>query len=98
MAYTVLRGHRCAIVIPNVHTSTQDERMFRAVNFATGKMLTVKVHNFLTSSIHKQTWNSPVRKTHNQTDYILVGRRWYSSILGGPPFRGADGDTDHCKS
>jgi hypothetical protein len=43
-----LRGHRCAIAIPNVHASTQDERMFRAINFATAKILTVKEHNFLT--------------------------------------------------
>jgi len=49
MAHTVLRGHRCAIAIPNVHASTQDERMFRAVHFATAKTLAVKVHNFLTS-------------------------------------------------
>jgi hypothetical protein len=49
MAYTVLRGHRHAIAIPNVQASTQDERMIRAVNFATAKMLTVKVHNFLKS-------------------------------------------------
>ena len=27
MAYIVLRGHRCAIAIPNVHASTQDERV-----------------------------------------------------------------------
>ena len=48
VAYNVLRRHRCAIAILNVHASTQDKRTFRAVNFAAAKILTVKVHNFLT--------------------------------------------------
>jgi hypothetical protein len=33
--------------------------------------------------------------THNQTDHILIDRRWNSSILDVQSFRAADFDTDH---
>ena len=45
-------------------------------------------------NIHKYTWTSPLGKTHNQIDHILVDRSRYSSILDVLRFRGADGDTD----
>ena len=45
-------------------------------------------------NIHKYTWNSPDGKTHNQTENTLIDRRWHSSILDVPYFRGADSDTD----
>ena len=41
------------------------------------------------------TWTSPDGKTHNQTDLILIDRRWHSSILDERFFRGADCDADH---
>jgi hypothetical protein len=34
-------------------------------------------------------------KTHNQTDHILIDRRWHSSKLDVSSFRGADCDTKH---
>jgi hypothetical protein len=46
-------------------------------------------------SIHKDTWTSPDGKMHNQMDYVLIDRRWHSSILDVRYFRGADSDTDH---
>ena len=45
-------------------------------------------------NLHKYTWTSPGGKTHNQTDNILIERRWHSSILDVRIFREADCDTD----
>jgi hypothetical protein len=46
-------------------------------------------------NLHKYTWTSPDRKTHNQIDYILIDRRrWHSSILDVRSFRRADCDGD----
>jgi len=47
-------------------------------------------------NIHKYTWTSPVGKTQNQIDHILIDRRWHSSILDILYFTEADCDTDHC--
>jgi len=46
-------------------------------------------------NIHKYTWTSPDCKTHNQTDHVLIDRRWHSSVLDVRSFRRADCDTDH---
>jgi hypothetical protein len=65
------------------------------VNFATSKNLIVKSMMFPHRNIHKFTWTSPVEKTHNQIDHILIDRRRHSSILDVRSFRAADCDTDH---
>jgi hypothetical protein len=44
-------------------------------------------------NIHKFTSTSTDGKTHNQTDLILIDRRWHSSILEVRSFRAAN--TDH---
>ena len=46
-------------------------------------------------NIHKYTWTSPDGKTYNHIEYILIDRRWHSSILDVRRFMGADCDTDH---
>jgi len=46
-------------------------------------------------NIHKCTWTSTDGKTHNQIDYILIDRRWHSSVLNVQNFREANCDTDH---
>ena len=50
---------------------------------------------FTHQDIHKYTSTSPDGKTHNQTDHILIDRRWHSSILDVRSFRVAVCDTDH---
>jgi len=46
-------------------------------------------------NIHKYTWTSTDGKTHNQTDHILIDRRWHMSVLDERSCRGVDYDTDH---
>ena len=62
---------------------------------ATSKNLVVTSTMFPHRNIHKYTWTSPDGKTHNQTDHVLIYRRWHSSVLCVRSFRGADCDTDH---
>jgi len=47
-------------------------------------------------NLHNYTWTSPDGKTDNQTDHILIERRWYLSILDVRSVRGVDCDTGHC--
>ena len=63
----------------------------------TSKNLVVKSTMFPHRDIHKDTWISPDGMSHNQTNNILIDRRWHSSILDIRNFRGADCDTDHCQ-
>jgi hypothetical protein len=41
----------------------------------------------------KFNWTSP--DGNNQTEHIMIDRRWYSSILNVRSFRAADCDTDY---
>jgi hypothetical protein len=68
------------IVNESLYQDSKDNGV-RTVNFATAKNLILKSTMFLHRNIHKFTWTSPVGKTHNQTDHILLVRRWNSSIL-----------------
>jgi hypothetical protein len=54
-----------------------DDNGFRVVNFATSKNLLVKSTMSPHHSIHKYTWTSPDRKTHNQIGHTLIDRRWH---------------------
>jgi hypothetical protein len=80
-------GNECSLEISN-------DNVVRVVNFATSKNLVVKSTMFPRRSIHKYTWTSPDRKTHNRIDHILIDRRRHSSILDVRSFRGADCDSD----
>ena len=76
----------------SLHQDSNDNGV-RIVNIATSKNLVVKSTMFPHRNIHKYT--SPDGKTHNQTDHILIVRRWHLSILYVRSFRGANCDTDH---
>jgi hypothetical protein len=64
----------------SLHEDSNDNGV-RVVNFATSKNLVVKSTMFPHQNSHKYTWTSPDGKTHNQTDHVLIDRRWHSSIL-----------------
>jgi hypothetical protein len=50
---------------------------------------------FTHGKIHKCTWTSPDGKTHNQTDHILIDKRWHSNIADVRTLTRADCGTDH---
>jgi len=64
----------------SLHQNSNDNEV-RIVNFATSNNLVVKSMMFPHGNIHKYTWTSPDGRTNNQTDNILIERRWHSSIL-----------------
>jgi len=51
---------------------------------------------FLQRNILQYTWTCPDGKTQNQTDHMLIDRRWHSSALDVRSFGGADCATDYC--
>jgi hypothetical protein len=71
---------RSTIWNESLHEIGNDNRV-RAVKFATSKNLTVKSTMFPHHNIHKFTWTSPDRKTHNQIYYTLIDMRRCSNIL-----------------
>jgi hypothetical protein len=77
-----------------LHEISTDNEV-RVVNFATSKNLIFKSTMFQHRNIHKYTWTSPDRNTHNQIDHILIDRRRHSNVLDVRSFRAADCDTDH---
>jgi hypothetical protein len=46
-------------------------------------------------NIHKYTWTSPDRKTYNQTDHVLIDKKWNSNIVDIRFFSGVDCNTGH---
>jgi endonuclease/exonuclease/phosphatase family metal-dependent hydrolase len=82
------------IVNEILHQDSNDNG-FRTVNSVTPINLVVKSTMFPHRNVYKYTWTSPDVKTHNQIDYILIDRRWHSSILYVRSFGGADCNTDH---
>jgi len=78
----------------NLHQDSNDIGV-RIVNFAPSKNLVVKSTMFPHRNIHKYTWTSPHGKIPNQTDHVLIHRRWQSIVLDVQSFRGAECDTDH---
>jgi hypothetical protein len=41
------------------------------------------------------TWESPDGRTHNQIDYVMVSRKWRSSIMNARAYPSADVGSDH---
>ena len=73
-----------------------NDNCIRIIKSQHKKNLVFKNTMFPHRNIHNCTWTSPDGKTHNQTDHILIDRKWHSSVLDIRSFRGADCDTNHC--
>jgi len=73
----------------SLHQDSKDNG-FRIVNFAISKILVVKSTIFPHRSIHKYIWISPDGKI----DYILIDRRWHSSVLDVLSFTESNFETD----
>ena len=93
----VKRGNIFKATIGNesLHQYSNDKG-FRTVNVAKSKNVSVKSTMFPHRNIHKHIWTTSDWKNHNQTDHILIERRWHSSILDVRSYRGAERDSDHC--
>jgi hypothetical protein len=63
----------------SLHEASNDNGV-RVVNFATLKNVIVKSTIFPHHGIHKHPWTSPDDVTHNQTDHVLIEKRWHSVI------------------
>jgi len=76
---------------------TTNERGLRLLEFAKSHNLVLANTLYPHKTSRKTTWHSPDGKTHNQIDYVLVGRRFRSSIVQRKTrtFPGADVDSDH---
>jgi hypothetical protein len=75
----------------SLHQDSNDNGV-AIVNFTTSKNPVVK--NSLFPRIHKYSWTSGKVKTHKQTEHILIGRKWRSSVPDEQSCRGADCETD----
>jgi hypothetical protein len=85
---------KLAMANESSHEVSNDNEV-RAANSATSKNLAVKSTMFSHHDIHIYAWTFPGRKTHKQTDHVLIDDRQHSSILHVQPFRRDDCDTNH---
>jgi hypothetical protein len=68
----------------------------KLANFAKSKNLRVKSTLLPHRNFYKYTWTSPVGKTHNQIDHLLVDkRRRHSNVFDVRSLRAADCDTEN---
>ena len=72
-----------------------NERGERLVDFCNDNELTVTNTLFQQHPRRLYTWISPDGKTRNQIDYILIRRRWRSSVKVTRTYPGADCGSDH---
>ena len=51
--------------------------------------------DFQHKEIHKLTWKSPVGRTVNQIDHVVINNKWRRSLKDVHTCRGADAGSDH---
>ena len=74
---------------------TNNGRGHRLLQFASLHNLYVTNTKFKHKASRKWTWESPNGRDKNMIDFILVSKRWMSSISGCRSFPGADIASDH---
>jgi len=78
----------------SLHETTSNNR-FRLVQYATTNNFKVLSTWYPRKDIHKGTWKIPGTEDTNQTDHILVSKRWATDIENIITYRGANSDSDH---
>ena len=72
-----------------------NKRGERLIEFCRDSDLAITNTLFKHRERRKATWTSPDGKTRNLIDYVLVSRRWKSSVLDTVTLAGGDFDSDH---
>jgi hypothetical protein len=80
--------HKAIIGKHSLHTISNGNGE-RLVDFAGSKNMVINSTCYIHPDIHKQTWLSPDGLTANQTDHLLIDKRFSSSILDVRSHRGA---------
>ena len=70
---------------------TSNKNGIRAIDFANNNNM-IKSTYFPNRNIHKETQQSPVGRSNNQTDHVLVDGRQASNMMDVKSCRGADQD------
>ncbi|XP_072027692.1 uncharacterized protein [Amphiura filiformis] len=73
----------------------RNERGDRLAKFCCANNLAIMNTCFKHHKRNLYTWKSPGDRYRNQIDYIMMKRRWKSSVLDAKTYPGADCDTDH---
>jgi hypothetical protein len=74
----------------------ENERGERLLNFCLSNNMTVANTMFYKKKEkHYWTWESPDKTTKNQIDYIIVNRKWKTSVTACRSFPGPDIGSDH---
>jgi exonuclease III len=90
-----LYEHQLKSTVGRFGLGVRNERGERFVQFAVENNLSISNTMFENHPRRLSTWTSPDKRYHNQIDYILVRRRWRSSIKNVRARPGADCDSDH---
>ena len=78
----------------SLHEITNNDGL-RLVQYATINNFKVLSTWYPRKDIHKGTWKIPGTNDINQTDHIIVSRRWAADIENVRTYRGANSDSDH---
>ena len=82
-------------IIGNFGLGERNKRGDTMVDFAIENQLAIKNTMYQKHPRRLYTWTSPDTKTRNQIDYILIEKRWASTIQNVITKPNADCDTDH---